>query len=273
MKIKNTLFARHSAPSVLFLTTAFLLILSPLTGNAQSSSTLVSLEGTSWQGTISEIPGVTTEYKYVFTEKGNVKESFRRQASGIDQHYEWNPITRDQDLKLKPFEKHYDGHRDCTYKQDGNSVQFKCGELLWNATIQGNRMEGKMTFFQGTAQQSTVVWSIERMFPVPADSPLLGTWKCVEHSSGTVSRTIIVTYSQNGLLEVTFQDSLALNEKRNWNYTSESATSGVEEDYRIGGELIERDDIRWINSNQFESKIVFHLNPNSVGKKQIFTRQ
>lgn len=161
--MKNTLLATYSAPSALFLTAAFLLILNPLTGNAQSASSLESLDGTSWQGTITELPGVTTQYKYVFSEKGKVKESFRRQASGIDRHYEWNPITRDQDLKLKPFEKHYDGDMDCTYEQDGSSVQFKCGVRVWNATIQGNRMEGNITFSKGTPQQTTVKWAIERI--------------------------------------------------------------------------------------------------------------
>lgn len=143
-------------------------------------------------------------------------------------------------------------------------------------------MEGE---FYPLADQQKAKWLIDRVFPapvdrplfvfpVPANSPLLGTWKCVERSdSGAVSRTIIVTYSQNGVVEITFQNgTTTTKEKRNWKYTSKTATSGVEEDY-VGGELVERDSIRWINSNQFETTIAFFVDPNQVGTKQVFTRQ
>jgi len=142
---------------------AFFVILAPLTGNAQNSSTVDSLEGTVWQGNTDLLKDAITTVKYVFKKDGQVTETMQAQFMGWENQREYNYRTGQWDLVLKPKITSGGGNSACTYKQDGHSIQFHCGERIWNTTIQGNRMEGNITVNQGTPRQKTVKWSIERI--------------------------------------------------------------------------------------------------------------
>jgi len=121
-------------------------------------------------------------------------------------------------------------------------------------------------------------------FSVPADNPLLGTWKYVEYAHQgyvigamrippEVKKSITLTYSQNGVVASTVYNGLSTSTlKGNWRYTSKSDSSGVLEEYR-GDELIERANVRWMSNNQFEYTVTFSQNPNIIGTQVIFTRQ
>jgi hypothetical protein len=312
---------------LLFLTATLFLILAPLTGNAQSSSAVESLKGTSWEGSMDV---VTSDHgyflvKYAFTEDGEVKETTHYRVDGWT--YEYDDVYHRQVLRYRPI---ISGGEDtvCKYKRDGDSIQFHCyehgHERVWNATIQGNRMEGKVTLSQGTPQESSVKWSISRIgnenvnanttnegaakssrkpgltltepqldewpssdqnkFAAPSDSPLIGTWKFVEYSNSgyqsrnvrippRVKRSAIVVYLQSGVVEITMNvpPFPVATEKRNWKYIPKTPITGAEEDY-LGDDLVERDNIRWLNTNQFEATVVFHQSPNLVGEKLVFTR-
>lgn len=161
--MENTLLARHSVYLFLFLTATLLLILSPLTGNAQTPSTVEGLAGTSWQGTISSGTTVTT-FTYVFTEDGKVKETTHWEVNGLDVEQVYNHVTHRWELILKPLPTTSGGGDTvCKYKRDGDSIQFHCYDRVWNATIQGNHMEGNIILSQGTPNEKTLRWSIERI--------------------------------------------------------------------------------------------------------------
>lgn len=121
----------------------------------------------------------------------------------------------------------------------------------------------------------------ENKFSAPADSPLIGTWKYVKYSEGLfvnspprVESSITLVYSQNGVVESIFQDSLTTSKgKGNWKYIPKDTSSGLVEEY-IGNNVVERANVKWMNSNQFEYTVTFHSqNTNAVGNKFIFTRQ
>jgi hypothetical protein len=177
-----------------------------------------------------------------------------------------------------------------TYQINGKSIDFDFPAYTISATIYGNSIKGFLTHKNSDKEEEWIISKApdengrkasrpdnengklieESTFAVAADTPILSKWKCLEHSdTGTVSKIIIVTYFQSGDSEITFQNT---NERRKWRYTSKTATSGVEEDY-VRGELVERDNIRWITNNQFEVTIVFFAEPSQVGTKQICTRQ
>jgi hypothetical protein len=168
VKMKNISLAKHSVPLFLFLTTTLLLILSPLIGNAQNSSTVERLEGTAWQGTMNFGPHSETAVKFVFTEDGQVKLTLFYGIHGWTSEQVYNYRTRQWETNLKPAKPEFgSGGTVCKYKRDGNSIQFNCYKRVWNATVQGNHMEGTVTLDEGTPQERTVRWSVERVVSHP----------------------------------------------------------------------------------------------------------
>lgn len=286
--MEGTFTAKVSALSLLFLTAALLVGLSAGVGTAQNSST-VNLEGTSWQGEWQGNTGVsldtlTIQFKYVFTENRKLKASYHFQQSGYEHKQQYDAYTRRYETVsvFNPSKLSYGLDEDCTYQLDGRSIHIKCGtkghERYIDGTIQGNRMEGE---FYPLANEQKAKWLIKRIltapadrplfvFPVPANSPLLGTWKSVESSDrGTVSSTIILVYSQNGVVESTIQNTKVMG---NWKYTPGNVSSGVLEEYRED-DLIESGSVKWRGSNQFEYTVTFSQDPNAVGTRFVFRRQ
>ncbi|HYX29257.1 MAG TPA: hypothetical protein VE863_11885 [Pyrinomonadaceae bacterium] len=117
-------------------------------------------------------------------------------------------------------------------------------------------------------------------FVVPADSPLVGTWKFVEYypslfggPSKTVKTAITAVFSSNGILEISVQGGLLNSkEKTNWKYIPKNSNSGILEQYQ-GDELQYRGNVRWVNNNQFEYTNTFNQNPNMVGTQYLYTKQ
>lgn len=120
---------------------------------------------------------------------------------------------------------------------------------------------------------------------VPADSPLLGTWKYEEYSEAvkntyfpvgrSLIRSITLIYSQDGVVESISQERVweVARGKGNWRYIPKNDSSGVVEEYQ-GNNLDERGSLKWINKNQFEYTVTFHSkDPKAVGNKFVFTRQ
>ena len=132
-------------------------------------------------------------------------------------------------------------------------------------------------------QQKTDKSSTSRI-SVPADNPLLGTWKCEEYHEAVkdkyfpieryLIRSITLIYSQDGVVESIFVERLweKGRAKGNWKYTPKNDSSGVVEEYQ-GDDLGERGSIKWISKNQIEYTVTFNKDENVVGKKFIFTRQ
>jgi hypothetical protein len=172
--MKENFWVKLSATSGLFLTTAFLLILGPFSGNAQESAASGSLEGTSWQGQVSFLMDsgdtLTMSFKYSFAAQGEVKESYVYRVSGLVWRQHYHP-GRDEYVKEREYDlakESYVGDAACTYKQDGKSVQIKCGEGTWNATIQSDRMVGEISL--KPRMERTVTLSLERISPLSASS-------------------------------------------------------------------------------------------------------
>lgn len=132
--MKNAVWAKSSASWFLFLTTALLFVLSAGVGTAQNSSTLLNLEGTSWQGEWRGNTGVsldtlTIEFKYVFTENRKLKASYHFQQSGYEHRQQYDAYTRRYETVsvFNPSKLSYGLDEDCTYQLDGRSIHIKCG--------------------------------------------------------------------------------------------------------------------------------------------------
>lgn len=173
---------------------------------------------------------------------------------------------------------------------DGQVVAYyKNGNIKRREPWSSGKLSGNLIFYDEvgneTKREEYVNGKLleDSKFSAPADSPLLGTRKYVEYTGGvkneffnvppSVKSSITITYNQNGVLEATFQNGLSrTKEKRNWKYTPKSSSSGVSEEY-LGGELVERGNIRWINENQFEYTLIYHVNTNAIEHQTVFTRQ
>lgn len=260
--MKNIKQARFVESSFLFLVISLLMLFSPCAGKAQNNST-ANLAGTVWNRTpqVIEFPAdgtfATIRRGYTFGRQSNVKEALSViKSDGQALTYDYDYRTDENRLMTRPtmgmntFEI-----TDGTYEINGKSVYLDFPGYTVTATIYGDSMRGELTFKRTSKKEE---WIVRRQssasnepivggkFSAPADSPMIGTWKYVEHSdNGEVTRTSTFIYSQNGVVESIHQVGTdTIKTRNNWKYTATSPESGVLEEFS-GDDLVERGNVKF----------------------------
>ena len=155
--MKNIESAKLFRLPFLFLAISLLILSSPSSGNAQTSSSSINLEGTQWVAKPDNIVNVDASvtvvtYTYFFSKQGKVKLiAFATKGTGIGPD---NQLT---------FPGASSTEVSGTYKVDGKSVYLDFSDETLSATIRatisGNLMKGVITL-KGTNEKED--WIVER---------------------------------------------------------------------------------------------------------------
>lgn len=121
-----------------------------------------------------------------------------------------------------------------------------------------------------------------KLFEIPANSPLLGTWTYVEYFekpkvggeyvSPAIKTSMTAVFSKDGSLEITTHTFMDLMERTSWRYIPQDDKSGILEQYKGDG-MLSRGNVRWITASQFEYTVTFHKDSNAIGTKITWTRR
>lgn len=233
-------------------------------------------------------PNIGTGYYGNIT--SNVQPTGLHVCSLIDYYVTGEPamVANVLTLDLKCAQWAIDGIA-ISYFKNGNIKQktpYKAGKLHGTViTYDENGNELRREDYENGTRLDT------NKFSVPADTPLVGTWRYEERTApfivpsmninrpGSLTKLITAVFYANGILEITVQDGFVGDksffggkEKTNWKYIPKTATTGVLEQYQ-GDDLLYRGNVRWLDSNQFQYVNTFHQNPNLVGQTFTYTRQ
>lgn len=123
-----------------------------------------------------------------------------------------------------------------------------------------------------------------KLFEIPANSPLLGTWTYVEYfdlpsyvpqeareALKRVKTSMTAVFSKDGTLEITTHSFMDLAERTSWNYVPQGETAGTLEQYK-GSEMLSKSNVKWVNANQLEYTVTYHKDSKLIGTKITWTR-
>jgi hypothetical protein len=173
--------------------------------------------------------------------------------------------------------------------QGDATLYYRSGQIKQKARYGDGKLHGCIISYaeNGSEQKRELylygVLFVQSKFPVPANSPMVGTWKYIKYNPlllpdlKITESSRVTLYFDNSIRKLDryvgaaeVPDGTYVNY---WKYTPSSNSSGVMEVYQGDG-VIERADVRWVNSKQFEYTITFSQNTvtnlGPVGSRLIF---
>lgn len=248
----NTKHASFVGLSFLLLSISLFILFSPSTGKAQNNST-VNLAGTSWVKSPQSLNGpgdgttFTLLHSYIFETNGKVKYTLiTTKPAGVEVVMRgYIPNSGEYGVTTKPTSPSFGSKTlDGTYEIEGRFIHLEFADYNVWAKIYGDSIKGELIYKSTNKREE---WVVRRgtiqceytvplclivakqqidnsKFSVPADSPMIGTWKYVEYSDKRkVIRTSTFIYSRDGVVESIHQVGTdTIETKNNWKYTAKS---------------------------------------------------